>query len=184
MIKNHEKVLELGPCISLPYGAAALMNRIHETNGQIDEQNLLEDIVTGLRSCLQQLRIPPDLMRNIEKEGGHRLYLSGGGFRGWGHILMSLDTVQPYPIPMVNGYSVRGADFPRNLQHQSITSVSHRVSKRRGSQVPAVQLIVNAIQQALEPYVVQYAVFCQGLRAQKYWKSLYLLIACICRWSS
>lgn len=75
---------------------------------------------------------------------------------------MSLDAVHPYPVAIVNGYSVCGSRFLPNLEHESIASRSHRISKRRASQVPAVQVIVKALLRALRPANILQVRFCQG----------------------
>lgn len=125
--------------VSHPYGAAALM----KARSTLDDGDLM-DLQREIATTLQ------DTMNTATEEGvGYNLYLSGGGFRGWGHFLMSQKTgiVQAYPIPIVNGYSVEASDFFSSLSDSTISTTSHRISTRRASQTPAVQLVIRALAQ-------------------------------------
>lgn len=157
MIKTRDGNVETGPFVSLPYGAAALMLQVKNFKDEKSEDALIDQIASEVRSSLEHLNVPESL-----KSSGYKLFLSGGGFRGWGHILMSLDKVQPYPIPIVNGYKARGSDFLPQLGDRNIASMSHRVSKRRASQAPAVQLLINSLHRAFAPIEISEVVFCQG----------------------
>ncbi|KAI4155514.1 MAG: hypothetical protein LQ340_000967, partial [Diploschistes diacapsis] len=84
--------------VSLPYGAAALMVRLKDIKakgGQDGEAQLGEDITRDLKQALSSLAVPEALLTKAKAEGGLNLYLSGGGFRGWGYLLMSQHPIQP-----------------------------------------------------------------------------------------
>ena len=149
--------LSTGPTgsISLPFGAAALMTRIQEFAPLDSEGSVFDEVVQKLQKALLDLKMPP--------QGPLTLYLSGGGFRGWGHILMSMDSIQPYPIPIANGYRISGPEFLPELARLQRSVDSHRVSKRRASQVPAARLVVRALLQVLPaPTSIGSVIFCQG----------------------
>ncbi|KAL9098555.1 MAG: hypothetical protein Q9163_005812 [Psora crenata] len=155
--KSRDGSIYTGPrgSISLPYGAAALMSRIDGTTSQSKQTTTLDELVFQFEKSLRELQLPPD--------GRLSLYLSGGGFRGWGHILMSMDAIRPYPIPLINGYRVGGDDLPFMTCPSSITPGAHRISKRRASQLPAIQLVITAVLQALPSSMsLEEIIFCQG----------------------
>jgi retrograde regulation protein 2 len=136
------------PSVSYPYGAAALMKDMAELNDE-EVMDLLSTITTDLKETMQVYLRDEQIQKATEDAGGFKLYLSGGGFRGWGHFLMSqkIGTLRHYPIPIVNGYTVDSATFFSNTFHYGTTikSTSHRISHRRSSQIPAVQLVVEAL---------------------------------------
>lgn len=92
--------------VSLPYGAAALMKRLEGREREL-WCPLRAEVEGELKTALHTLDIPEDL----KVRGGVSMYLSGGGLRGWGYFLMASEADGPYPIPMINGYSVSWDDF-------------------------------------------------------------------------
>lgn len=159
--------------VSMPYGAAALTRRLGEAEAKgrkaVDE--LQTEVREKVRSAYESLRVPKEMLKKAEDEGGFTLYLSGGGFRGWGYILMSQHQVKPYPIPVINGFKVSRKDFLSTaVVKQAAAAVLSgdeegnddifRISARRAGQVPAVAFLVNALSQAL-PQVKEIR-FCQG----------------------
>jgi retrograde regulation protein 2 len=149
---------------SLPYGAAALSKRL-ETAGQAGSkgyQAFEQEVVADLRAAVDTIKIPSELLESTE---GIQLYLSGGGFRGWGFVLMSESTIQPYPIPIINGFRTTQDLFHDTQAVQAAvlkedTPEIFRVSARRASQVPAVAFLINCLAQALPSILDVY--FCQG----------------------
>ncbi|OQV07260.1 hypothetical protein CLAIMM_11718 [Cladophialophora immunda] len=162
--------------ISFPYGAAAMTRKLRELslsppdhNGhhksrspvQSPQEELEEDMKAQFRQAYDDLDLP-DSLRHKARHGGLTLYLSGGGFRGWGYLLMSQHKVSPYPIPIINGFCVTKREFQ---QTGAITAVAaeesvFRISKRRAEQVPAVAFLVNVLVDALP--MIQQVRFCQG----------------------
>jgi retrograde regulation protein 2 len=154
------KIMENGS-ISLPYGAAALTKKL-EAAGSPDSQAFREfeaEVTKDLANAVKATGMPN------ESEGDLPLYLSGGGFRGWGYMLMSEHTIQPYPIPIINGFKVGSASF-RDTQKVKATVENEamadifRVSRRRAAQVPAVAFLVDCLSKALPDIKDVY--FCQG----------------------
>lgn len=154
--------------ISLPYGAAALTLRLAEAeregNGATDQ--LRAEIIVNLHQAYTDLAVPPDITGHATAHDGLALYLSGGGFRGWGYLLLSQHAVQPYPIPIINGFRAPGTSFQNTRTVRALASSDDaaprpfRVSARRASQVPAVAFLVAALSSALPP--IRDTFFSQG----------------------
>lgn len=145
--------------VSFPYGAAALMMRLGEV-GIDGHETLRHDMANNFERALNGLDVPESLFRDAENEGGLTLYLSGGGFRGWGYILMSLHSVKPYPIPIINGLRVPKSSFIPNIEEYSDPASTFRISSRRASQVPAISFLIKALTQSIPS--ISYIHFAQG----------------------
>lgn len=158
---------------SFPYGAAALTQKLHdlkqgrskpEAEAALDE--FRGEMVDQFRDAYHRLQVPDELAQAAERDGGFRIYLSGGGFRGWGYLLLYLNQVHSkhYPISIINGYT---ADKPQFEDTETLKEVARaaknvfRVSDRRRSQVPAVAFLVNVLAKAI-PHGIKEAHFCQG----------------------
>jgi len=140
--------------VSMPYGAAALSRRLEEaqTLGGSKLTELRNEITMNLRDAVKEIQIPKEISDLSSSPGGLPLYLSGGGFRGWGFVLMSQHPVQPYPIPIINGFKTSTKNFYNTEMVKTAVSSSDnlfRVSERRASQVPAVALLVTCLLEAL-----------------------------------
>ncbi|KAL9084735.1 MAG: hypothetical protein Q9165_007910 [Trypethelium subeluteriae] len=160
---------------SLPYGAAALTRRLGEAKwgpAEWSEEGmgkLREEVVRVCKGAFEEIGVPGDSLREAEEGGGLDLYLSGGGFRGWGYVLMSEHPVKPYPIPIINGFTVPHERFRDTEKLQAAVQISQqndmdsifRVSDRRASQVPAVAFLVQCLTEAL-PVKIKDVIFSQG----------------------
>lgn len=155
--------------VSMPYGAAAMSRRLAEAEQSGTTAALEMEIREAVASAYAALKVPSDLEQAAESQGGFTLYLSGGGFRGWGYVLMSQHRVSPYPIPVINGFKVSRKEFLSTDQVKAAAaqSLEHagegdlfRVSERRAGQVPAVAYLVNVLAEAL-PQIKEVR-FCQG----------------------
>ena len=139
--------------VSLPYGAAALRRLLKgaETRGEKAKEDLQRQLVSSFRKAVHDLEIPSDIREAAKSQGGLALYLSGGGFRGWGYVLMAAHPIQPYPIPIINGFQVTVSAFlpDENIQSSYAHSSTFRISSRRASQIPAVCFLVTALIEAL-----------------------------------
>lgn len=160
VVKKPNGDVEMSPVgsVSFPYGAAALMSTLSEMNAQKDA-SLQGEIASKLERGLEDIQIPLYLREKAMHQGGYTLYLSGGGFRGRGYMLMSNEDIQPYPIPIINCYSV-GAPRFSNLEGSPGSASAFRVSSRRASQAPAVLLVIKALAQTKIP--ISEVVFTQG----------------------
>jgi retrograde regulation protein 2 len=162
--------------ISLPYGAAAMTRQLAELDIEPTEhlkrqkshspvktpRELLED---KMKQQFQQAYADLDLPESLQHKanhGGLTLYLSGGGFRGWGYLLMSQHKVSPYPIPIINGFGVTKYIFQQTAEITALAAEQSvfRISQRRAAQVPAVAYLVNVLVNALP--MIQQVRFCQG----------------------
>lgn len=166
--------------ISFPYGAAAMTRRLAELEIAEEDYNqrqsklttpksptlspraeLEEEMKSQFRQAYEDLDLPESL-KHKAKHGELTLYLSGGGFRGWGYLLMSQHRISPYPIQIINGFNVAKRDFQQTAQMSSVAAEQSvfRISKRRANQVPAVAFLVNVLVAALP--MIQQVRFCQG----------------------
>lgn len=135
--------------VSFPYGAAALMKLLEGAPRAQEQDKLQKELATSFEKAIGDLDMPSTFVKDAEKEGGFTLYLSGGGFRGWGYILMSVHATQPYPIPMINGFEVPRSSFLPELSESTPNDSTFRISSRRASQVPAVIFLIKALTQSL-----------------------------------
>lgn len=177
MIARDGKV-ETSPkgSISFPYGAAAMTRQLADLSLSSQDQDrhskpkspiltpraeLEETMKAQFRQAYEDLDLPESLQHQA-KHGGLTLYLSGGGFRGWGYLLMSQHKVSPYPIPIINGFHVAKREFQQTATISAVAAEESifRVSKRRAAQVPAVAFLVNILVEALP--MIQRVRFCQG----------------------
>ena len=159
--------------VSMPFGAAAMMGRL---NSGTKASDLSQEIESAFRNALQELDLPNDI--HDPAADGITLYLSGGGFRGWGYTLMERHTIQLYPIPIINGFGISADAFhpqgvlAREFAHQDAQSTSEqrisnpitddefRISARRASQAPAVALLIDSLLTVLPKVSTVY--FAQG----------------------
>lgn len=165
----HDGVVETSSrgSISFPYGAAALTRRLQlaQEKGKKAVEELRAEMKANFQTAYPSLEVPASLEREAKEHGGFDLYLSGGGFRGWGYLLMSQSRLNPYPIPIINGFRATPDDFQDTSTVMKTAADSEdnkifRVSKRRASQVPAVALLVNVLTECLP--AVKAIRFCQG----------------------
>ena len=151
---------------SFPYGAAALvrtLDGLEATGNPEAKARLAAEMQSDFETAFRDLNVPAGLHARAERERGFTLYLSGGGFRGWGYLLMSQSRIHPYPIPIINGFQVSKHDFQSINRVQEIAASQanvFRVSKRRAAQVPAVAFLINSLCLAIPN--IQAIRFCQG----------------------
>jgi retrograde regulation protein 2 len=145
---------------SMPYGAAKLtatMNSQGQSHSKHDLQAAMEKAFSDLKSQFEPLRL------QAESSDGITIYFCGGGFRGYGSILMHTHEVQPYPIPLIGGFEVSGARF---IQWQDMLKANEQqgkifgMSKQRRAQFPAIAMVVEALVNVV-PHIEK-AVFCSG----------------------
>ncbi|KAI9804429.1 MAG: hypothetical protein M1825_001328 [Sarcosagium campestre] len=159
--------------VSFPYGAAAMTRRLAEAEKGKDEDEvekakevLRQEMRANFQKAYEELEIPEELVEAAKAEGGFPLYLSGGGFRGWGYLLLSQSQIHEhrYPISIINGFYAHREDFENTEKLKKIAKRANkifRVSDRRRGQVPAVAFLINVLAKAL-PHGIKEARFCQG----------------------
>jgi retrograde regulation protein 2 len=152
--------------ISFPYGAAALTRRLEEAkrSGEQAVKELEIEMFENFQRASADLGVAEEVLQRARQQGGLSLYLSGGGFRGWGYLLMNQTRVNPYPIPIINGFKVETRDFQDTASVTNALSAADtkvfRISERRASQVPAVAFLISVLTRALP--LIKTVHFCQG----------------------
>ncbi|KAI8888116.1 actin-like ATPase domain-containing protein [Backusella circina FSU 941] len=162
--------------VSLPYGAAALKRRLGKCESEKEMDSLYEEVVSELKKAHDNAELPKSL---LDSKGGYKVYMSGGGFRALGYLSMAVkaqDKLLPkrstkrkqmYPIPIINGYSMTGAELKTLAKHYRYKDPQDlmkklnvfRVSKRRAGMIPASCFLVCAI---LEVFKVSTIYFSEG----------------------
>lgn len=173
--------------ISLPFGAAALLRLLVPPEGDKDkaEGGVVDskewhagaeatklDVRTKVAAAFANLRqrYHPALESAADgsgKQAGIDVYLCGGGFRGYGSMLMHLDALRPYPIPSVGAYTVPGSVFRATEAARAANEdPANRdvkifgMSRRRRAQFPATLAVVEALVAAVPN--IRTATFCAG----------------------
>lgn len=144
---------------SWPYGAAALSKRLnHCGHDQAARQVIYDEMVQAFKHGLEDIHVNPLIRDDNERNGGYRLYLSGGGFRGLGYLLMARKIKKKdgsrYPIPVINGYVATGKELAkvveeyRHMAPEEVHTV-FRVSKRRAKLIPACATLMAAVMEVI-----------------------------------
>ncbi|KAI1276680.1 Ppx/GppA phosphatase [Xylaria sp. FL0933] len=151
---------------SLPFGAAKLIN-ILESNDTEVQIAALGDLKVGMHDAFAKLQQEFPLLRETQtgpNSSGVDIYLCGGGFRGYGSILMHSDSLHPYPVPAVGAYTVKGSFFCQTAAMRKINAEYDGkifgMSKRRRRQFPAIATVVDALISAIPR--IHTVTFCSG----------------------
>jgi retrograde regulation protein 2 len=172
---THSGTITTSPkgAFSFPYGAAALTRRLADLEkGNSPEETekarneLRKEIRDNFLDAFNKLEVPEDMKAKAKAEGGFALYLSGGGFRGWGYLLLYVNQLHGhhYPISIINGFTAPKSEFEDTNRLREVARTSRkifRVSDRRRGQVPAVAFLVNVLSGSI-PHGIKEARFCQG----------------------
>ncbi|KAK3337231.1 Ppx/GppA phosphatase family-domain-containing protein [Cercophora scortea] len=164
---------------SLPFGAARLIKVLDTADAEVQaaEKSKLHN---GMGEAFETLRTrfpslaatvaaaqeAGSLTKHNEHNGsaGIDVYLCGGGFRGYGSMLMHNDAIQPYPIPAIGAYTVSGELFGRTKEMLKINKhfdgKIFGMSKRRRAQFPAIVAVVEALVAAVPR--IRSVTFCAG----------------------
>ncbi|QSZ33839.1 hypothetical protein DSL72_005412 [Monilinia vaccinii-corymbosi] len=145
---------------SMPFGAAKMTAALKE--GDID--NIRIDMRSSFHETFQGLCESFPTLQDLVENEGVTIYLCGGGFRGYGSMLMHTDPITPYPIPSIAGYKVSGTRFPQTRALLQVNREEkgkiHGMSKRRREQFPAIVEVIEAIT-ATVPKIKE-VIFCGG----------------------
>jgi retrograde regulation protein 2 len=147
---------------SMPFGAAkltaALSTQDTAQRAKTDLRNSMKETFEGLLARF------PHLKELAGNEEGITIYFCGGGFRGYGSMLMHTDPIQPYPIPAIGGYTVPGHRFIkwREMLHANNYEEGkiYGMSKRRREQFPAIVTVVQSLVEAIPR--IKEVIFCSG----------------------
>ncbi|KAI1206418.1 Ppx/GppA phosphatase [Annulohypoxylon truncatum] len=151
---------------SLPFGAAKLSRILEDDESEV-RATALSTLQDGMRGAFANLRQQFPSLRDTQidhENGGVDIYLCGGGFRGYGSILMHTDPIQPYPIHAIGAYTVRGSVFSRTTHMRKVNDEYDGkifgMSKRRRQQFPAIAAVVEALIGAVPR--IRTVTFCSG----------------------
>lgn len=146
---------------SIPYGAAKLTAAL---SSQATAELTRSELRASMKETFEELKEKfPELMDQARSKDGITIYFCGGGFRGYGSMLMHTDPIQPYPIPAIGGYTVPGNRFVQWREMLKANEQDGKIfgmSKRRREQFPAIVTVVEALVGAI-PKINQ-VVFCSG----------------------
>ncbi|KAF3162554.1 hypothetical protein TWF788_002004 [Orbilia oligospora] len=169
MVSKHGELESAKEAVSLPFGAAALTKKLQTAINATAVEATAAHIREEFEKAVASLQVHPELTVKAEKEGGYTLYLSGGGFRGFGYLLLAEHEVQPYPVPIINGFSAKREHFVKladrigvelSGEQQEELAGKFRISERRALQVPAVAFLIRNLLKCLPQ--IKDVVFCQG----------------------
>jgi retrograde regulation protein 2 len=160
-LEEDYDVLAAEAAKSMPYGAAKLTAAL---STQSTAERTKMELRTSMKETFEGLTTKfPRLKQQLDHDHGVTIYFCGGGFRGYGSMLMHTDPIQPYPIPAIGGYTVPGQRF---IQWQEMLKANGHdgkifgMSKRRREQFPAIVTVVQALVEAVPK--IQQVIFCSG----------------------
>lgn len=149
---------------SIPYGAARLIDELSRAQTPADTSR----IITGLNSAMREIYAAlkaqsTHIKEKLEHPDGINVYMCGGGFRGYGSMLMHKHELQPYPIPAIGGFTVSGRHFSRSEKMLEANMADEKIfglSKRRRKQFPAIIQVIEAVIAVLPN--IRSVTFCTG----------------------
>jgi retrograde regulation protein 2 len=147
---------------SMPFGAAKLAAAL-STRSTADAAKA--ELGASMKETFEGLKVRfPGLKEQAEHDEGITIYFCGGGFRGYGNMLIHTDPIQPYPIPSIGGYTVPGHRFVkwREMLHENGYEKGkiHGMSKRRREQFPAIVTVVQSLVETIPK--IKEVNFCSG----------------------
>lgn len=169
MISKFGEVATAQEAVSMPFGAAALTKKLKTALDGSVIDTLAKQIQDEIKKAVETLNLPDELKKKADQEGGYTLYLSGGGFRGFGYLLLAEHEIRPYPMAIINGFSAKKEHFYKlanriglNLTAAQLEELENtfRISERRAGQVPAVAFLIRNLLLSLPQ--IKDVVFCQG----------------------
>lgn len=151
---------------SLPYGAAKVTASLSALEAHAQEK-LQDDLAEKMQHTFESMKDRfPALQDDLAGEEGVHIYFCGGGFRGYGSMLMHKHKLQPYPIPEIGGFTVTGKNFidwETMLAANDDKGKIFGLSKRRRQQFPAIVMVVKALVEAV-PKISKVTFCCGGNR--------------------
>jgi retrograde regulation protein 2 len=154
---------------SMPYGAAKLTRILEGGDASLRAADL-GDLHASMQRAFDNLcSVFPKLcdIRDAHNKGEDAsvdVYMCGGGFRGYGSMLMHNDAIKPYPISSIGTYTVDGASF-KQIDEMILLNKSHNgrifgMSKRRRSQFDAIATVIKAFISTVPN--IRRVTFCKG----------------------
>ncbi|CAM1506802.1 Fc.00g064430.m01.CDS01 [Cosmosporella sp. VM-42] len=157
---------------SLPFGAARLIKVLEEESQEVQIATIsalqygMHDAYRELCKQFPGLQFIKTAYEKDKKnvDGLVDVYMCGGGFRGYGSMLMHEDPINPYPISSTATYTAPGTLFKRTDRmrwvNKNYDGKIFGLSKRRRAQFPAIATVVDAFISAV-PNIRQ-VTFCGG----------------------
>lgn len=154
---------------SMPFGAARLTRileqgapEVHAT--EIENLNsMMADAYSNLCRTFPKLRSIKDAHDRGE-DASVDVYMCGGGFRGYGSMLMHHDDTTPYPIPSIGTYTVNGAAFKRTTElrdaNKAYDGKVFGMSRRRRGQFDAISTVIESFIATVPN--IRTVTFCKG----------------------
>lgn len=156
------EILAADAARSMPFGAAKLTAAL---SSQDTAHAAKKELGVLMKETFEELLSKfPQLRKQAKSSEGISIYFCGGGFRGYGSMLMHTDGIQPYPIPAIGGYKVCGHRFAKwkemlHVNHDEEGKI-YGMSKRRREQFPAIATVVQAIVDTIPK--MKDVTFCSG----------------------
>jgi retrograde regulation protein 2 len=154
---------------SMPFGAAKL-SRILDHDDDDFRETETSKLGTSMLAAYDNLcNVFPKLgaIRSAYQRGEDArvdVYMCGGGFRGYGSLLMHTDEIKPYPIPSIGTYTVDAASFTKvnelRAVNKSYDGKIAGMSRRRRQQFSAISTVVEAFITAVPN--IRRVTFCKG----------------------
>ena len=156
------EILHTDTILGMPFGAAKLTLALSSVSTAQDTKT---DLRTQMKETFETLAAKfPRLKEQADSVEGVNIYFCGGGFRGYGSMLMHTDPIQPYPISSIGGYTVPGNQFMkwREMLHTNNYEEGKifGMSKRRREQFPAIVTVVQSLVEAIPK--IGKVTFCSG----------------------
>jgi retrograde regulation protein 2 len=155
--------------ISMPFGAAKLTRILEQNNSALHEtevgnlRSLMQNAYSNLCQAFPKLEATRAAYGRGE-DASIDVYMCGGGFRGYGSMLMHHDSTTPYPIPSIGTYTVDATSFKRTAElrtaNQDDKVKIFGMSRRRRQQFHAISTVVESFI-ATVPNIRQ-VTFCKG----------------------
>ncbi|KAK7424882.1 retrograde regulation protein 2 [Neonectria punicea] len=139
--------------VSMEFGAARLieiLSQPEEVRTQaLDElDSKMQKAYAALCDQFPVLNAIKTAYENGDKHSKVKVYMCGGGFRGYGSMLMYNDKTSPYPIPSANGYTAPGKLFKDTEKMLRVNKEEKDrifgLSKRRRQQFPAIVAVIDS----------------------------------------
>jgi retrograde regulation protein 2 len=154
---------------SMPFGAAKLSRILDHDDDEFRETETRKLGASMLAAYDNLCYVFPKLgaIRSAYQRGEDArvdVYMCGGGFRGYGSLLMHNDEIKPYPIPSIGTYTVDATSFTKvdelRAINESYEGKIAGMSRRRRQQFTAISTVVEAFITAV-PNIGR-VTFCKG----------------------
>lgn len=176
MDSNNDTTHEIAAALagqSLPFGAARLIKLLEDSDVEVQtiaKSELSQGLTRAFQTLCERFPSLAAIAAQVQEGGngetgsGIDVYLCGGGFRGYGSMLMQNHPISPYPIPSIGSFTVSGELFSKTTTmlkvNKSFDGKIFGMSKRRRAQFPAIVAVVDALIGAVP--LIRSVTFCAG----------------------